>query len=198
MYQDAATGEVGDFADLATPFRVHLGAASIDSNGTFRNRDVSVSLAGVPLSGSGAWGGQFSNIPDGNWRLHAIRRSGSSGAAQARQVQVRRVALTATVVSIAGAQQVGSFVGAGIFDVSARPQVSAWLRERQPSPGDPARDPRFRSEHATEAHKQRSVVPAVYVSRVARGDSGQVRPAARPGTGVGHFKIELTAGGLQV
>ena len=66
VYQDAATGEAGDFADVATAYRVHLGAASFDSNGTFRNRDVSVSLAGVPLSGSGAWGGQFSNIPDGN------------------------------------------------------------------------------------------------------------------------------------
>ena len=41
--------------------------------------------------------------------------------------QVRRVALTATMVSMAVAQQVGSFVGAGIFDVSARLQVSAWL-----------------------------------------------------------------------
>ena len=66
VYQDAATGEVGDFANVATPYRVHLGAASIGSNGTFRNRDVHLSYDGAPLSGSGAWGGQFSNVPDSN------------------------------------------------------------------------------------------------------------------------------------
>ncbi len=66
VYQDAATGEVGDFADVATAYRVHLGAASFDPNGTFRSQDVSMSLGGVPLSGGGAWGGQFSNIPDGD------------------------------------------------------------------------------------------------------------------------------------
>jgi hypothetical protein len=66
VYQDAATGETGAFADMATPYRVHLGAASFASNGTFRSQDVSISFAGVALSGSGAWGGQFSNIPNGN------------------------------------------------------------------------------------------------------------------------------------
>lgn len=79
VYLDAASGEAGAFADVATPYRVHLGAASFDSNGTFRSQDVSLSVGGVPLSASGAWGGRFSNIPDddGDPRLVA----GTAGGA---------------------------------------------------------------------------------------------------------------------
>ena len=79
VYRDAATGEASDFADVATPYRVHLGAASFDSNGTFRSQDVSVSFGGVPFSGSGAWGGRFSNIPDDNGDPRLV--AGTAGGA---------------------------------------------------------------------------------------------------------------------
>ena len=66
VYQDKATGTVGTFEDVTLDYRVNLGAAPIDSDtGTFTSSNVRVTSSTVPTArSSGAWGGQFSNIPD--------------------------------------------------------------------------------------------------------------------------------------
>lgn len=73
---DVNTGEI--FTDNV-PFRVRTGTTSIEANGSFRNRSVTVESSDRTITSSdGSWGGQFSNIPttDGDPRLVA----GTAGA----------------------------------------------------------------------------------------------------------------------
>lgn len=62
----APDGRTVGFEDVPSIARVRLGSASIGSNGTFRNRDVTVEALGRTVTtSSGSWGGKFSNIADG-------------------------------------------------------------------------------------------------------------------------------------
>ena len=89
VYQNSATGAVSSFSNVPTDYRVHLGAAPIDSNaGTFVSHGVTLSSTAVPVaSSSGAWGGQFSNIPDatGDPRLVAGTFGGEATTAGGSQ-----------------------------------------------------------------------------------------------------------------
>ena len=69
---------------------MHLGSISLDSNGTFRGEDVRLEHAAISITRTtGAWGGQFSNIPDsagaprllaGTFGAEAISAGGSEGS----------------------------------------------------------------------------------------------------------------------
>ena len=89
---DAVSGETASFANVHSPTRVRLGATSIDANGTFRSRSVTLETSQTTVAtSSGAWGGQFSNIPDseGDPRLVAGTFGGqglSTGGSQAAYV----------------------------------------------------------------------------------------------------------------
>ena len=75
----APDGRTVGFEDVPSIARVRLGSAAIGSDGTFRNRDVSVEILGRTVTNStGSWGGKFSNIEDsaGDPRLVA----GTNGA----------------------------------------------------------------------------------------------------------------------
>ncbi len=75
----APDGRAAGFEGVETYARVRMAPAAIGSDGTFRNRDVSVELLGRTVtSSSGSWGGKFSNIEDsaGDPRLVA----GTNGA----------------------------------------------------------------------------------------------------------------------
>ena len=66
-FTDAGTGEERFFFGVRAPISAQLGPATFEPDGTFRNHDVTLDYAGVPaVNSSGAWGGQFSNIPDGS------------------------------------------------------------------------------------------------------------------------------------
>ncbi len=74
-----ANGQTQTFADVHVPARLRLGAASIGSDGAFRNRDVTLERDDATVTQtSGSWGGRFSNVPTqaGDPRLVA----GTAGA----------------------------------------------------------------------------------------------------------------------
>ena len=59
--------------------RVRLGPTPINSDGSFRNRNVSVEFLGRTVtSSSGSWGGKFSSIADGAGGPHLV--AGTNGA----------------------------------------------------------------------------------------------------------------------
>ena len=63
--QDSATGEWSDITDT-DDVQIRLGAAQIDSNGTFRVQDVTTFRPGdgpTTTEETGSWGGRFSSIP---------------------------------------------------------------------------------------------------------------------------------------
>ena len=77
---EASTGRVQDVTTTSS-VQVHLGPAPISQDGSFRNRAVSLTTPDFNItSSSGAWGGQFSNIPDasGDPRLVAGTFGGES------------------------------------------------------------------------------------------------------------------------
>ena len=62
---DAVTGEAASFADVHSPTWARLGTTPFASDGTFRGQSVILESSLYTVSNSGgAWGGQFSNIPD--------------------------------------------------------------------------------------------------------------------------------------
>ena len=69
VFEDGATGAQRTFEDVPTDYQLRLGTAQIESNGTFRADNVTLSSARVRQAGlgftedSGSWGGKFSNIP---------------------------------------------------------------------------------------------------------------------------------------
>ena len=78
-YEDSS-GRVRDVT-TTSPAQVHLGPAPISQDGSFRNRAVSLTSPDFDITSSnGAWGGQFSNIPDasGDPRLVAGTFGGES------------------------------------------------------------------------------------------------------------------------
>ncbi len=66
---DSASGASRDFASVPSDVQLRLGATEIDSDDTFRSRDVTVfdpawQRAGLGVTRqSGSWGGRFSNLP---------------------------------------------------------------------------------------------------------------------------------------
>ena len=78
-YEDSS-GRIND-VHTTSAAQVHLGPAPISQDGSFRNRAVSLTTPDFNItSSSGAWGGQFSNIPDasGDPRLVAGTFGGES------------------------------------------------------------------------------------------------------------------------
>ena len=72
-FEDGATGEGSDL-NATSDSNTHLGPTPINQDGSFRNRAVGLESPGFTVtSTTGAWGGQFSNVPDdnGNSRLVA-------------------------------------------------------------------------------------------------------------------------------
>lgn len=72
-FEDGATGEGSDF-EATSDSNIHLGPTPINQDGSFRNRAVRFESPGFTVtSTTGAWGGQFSNVPhdNGNPRLVA-------------------------------------------------------------------------------------------------------------------------------
>ena len=69
VFEDSATGAQNTFTDTPTDNQVHLGAAQIRPDGTFRVNDVTLSNANMQRRGigvteqRGSWGGEFSRIP---------------------------------------------------------------------------------------------------------------------------------------
>ncbi len=65
LFVDGATRNVENVSVSSEPYRLRLGETSFASNGTFRGSDVRLSIPDLQIAeSSGAWGGQFSNIPD--------------------------------------------------------------------------------------------------------------------------------------
>ena len=87
---DADTGESTDVLFEDSGYQVHLDPTSLDSNGTFLGQQIRLEHRIISItSTTGAWGGQFSNIPDsaGAPRLmadtfgaEAISAGGSEGS----------------------------------------------------------------------------------------------------------------------
>ena len=62
----SSTDQAYEFDDETVPVRLRLGQATFGSDGTFRNRNVSLERDDATVtSTTGSWGGRFSNIPDG-------------------------------------------------------------------------------------------------------------------------------------
>ena len=90
VLHDADTGEESDILLEDSGYRLHLDPTSLDSNGTFRGQQLRLEHATTSVaSTTGAWGGQFSNIPDsagaprllaGTFGAEAISASGSEGS----------------------------------------------------------------------------------------------------------------------
>ena len=88
IFQNAATGETFEVYD-SSDTRVTLGSAPIETNGSFRVGQVSLTSPGVDVtSSSGSWGGQFSNISDaqGDPRLVAGTFGGEAGTSGGSEV----------------------------------------------------------------------------------------------------------------
>lgn len=70
VFTDGATGAQRTFADVPSASQLRLGTAQIESDGTFRIDDVTLSSPKFRQAGlgfteqGGSWGGRFSNIPD--------------------------------------------------------------------------------------------------------------------------------------
>ena len=65
VLHDADTGEESDILLEDSGYRLHLSPTSLDSNGTFRGRQLRLEHAATSVaSTTGAWGGQFSNNAD--------------------------------------------------------------------------------------------------------------------------------------
>lgn len=69
IFTDGATGAQRTFTNTPSDTQLRLGAAAINSDGTFRASDVTLLDAGARQAGlgvteqGGSWGGRFSNIP---------------------------------------------------------------------------------------------------------------------------------------
>ena len=87
---DADTGESTDVLFEDSGYQVHLDPTSLDSNGTFLGQQIRLEHRIISItSTTGAWGGQFSNIPDsagaprllaGTFGAEAISAGGSEGS----------------------------------------------------------------------------------------------------------------------
>ena len=65
VLHDADTGEESDVLLEDSGYRLHFDPTSLDSNGTFRGQQMRLENPAISIaSTTGAWGGQFSNIPD--------------------------------------------------------------------------------------------------------------------------------------
>lgn len=94
VFEDGATGAQRTFADSPSDSRLRLGTAQIESNGTFRANNVTLSSPKFRQAGlefteqGGSWGGSFSNIPDtmDEPRLAAGTFGGSAASNDGSQV----------------------------------------------------------------------------------------------------------------
>ncbi len=65
VLHDADTGEESDILLENSGYRLHLDPTSLDSNGTFLGQQMRLEHPAISITRTtGAWGGQFSNIPD--------------------------------------------------------------------------------------------------------------------------------------
>ena len=87
---DADTGESTDVLFEDSGYQLHLDPTSLNSNGTFLGQQMRLEHPAISITRTtGAWGGQFSNIPDsagaprllaGTFGAEAISAGGSEGS----------------------------------------------------------------------------------------------------------------------